>query len=73
MLKALAEASIARVLLDAAASEERDPERLKNAALSESAFVKRSRWPSSPELATRYCKLLQERLRRQTPLGLVVA
>jgi len=45
--------SIARVLLDAAASGERDPERLKNAALSESAFVKRSRWSSSPELATR--------------------
>jgi hypothetical protein len=52
MLKALTEVSVARALLDAAASGERDPERLKNAALSESAFVKRSRWPSSPDLAT---------------------
>jgi hypothetical protein len=52
LLKAFAEVSFARALLNAAASGERDPERLKNAALSESAFVKRSRWPSPPELAT---------------------
>ena len=52
LLKAFAEVRFARALPDAAASGERDPERLKNAALSESAFVKRSRWPSSPELAT---------------------
>ena len=43
-----AESGFARALLDAAASGERDPERLKNAALWESAFVNRSRWPSSP-------------------------
>ena len=34
MLKALAEVSVARALLDAAASGDRDPERLKNAALA---------------------------------------
>ena len=47
-LKAFAEVSFARALLGAAASGERDPERLKNTALWESAFVKHSRWPSSP-------------------------
>jgi hypothetical protein len=52
LLKGFAEVSFARALLDAAASGERDPGRLKNAALSVSAFVKHSRSPSSPEVAT---------------------
>ena len=39
MLRALAEASVARTILAAAASGERDPERLKQAALSEMAFA----------------------------------
>jgi hypothetical protein len=49
MCKALAEVSVARALLDAAAGGERDPERLKNAALSEVAFAALA--PSTPELA----------------------
>jgi len=39
MLRALAEASVARAILAAAASGERDPVRLKQAALSEMAFA----------------------------------
>ena len=38
LLKGFAEVSFARALLDAAASGERDPERLKNAALSQVGF-----------------------------------
>jgi hypothetical protein len=52
MLKALVEVSFARALLDAAASGERDPERLKNAARSEMPFASSARGrPSPPELA----------------------
>jgi hypothetical protein len=52
MLKALTEVSIARALLDAAASGERDPERLKDAARSEMAFASSAPGgPSPPELA----------------------
>jgi hypothetical protein len=51
MLKALTEVSVARALLDAAASGERDPERLKNAARSEMAFASIGGGPSPPALA----------------------
>src|SRR4051794_3101995 len=39
MLKALAEVSVARALLEAAASGERDPERLKKVALTDTAVA----------------------------------
>ena len=52
LLKGFAEVSFARALLDAAASGERDPERLKDAARSEMAFASSARsGPSPPELA----------------------